>query len=87
MTRYCTGGTNTATGTITVNAAPVAYIIPRGGDSVGCTNDEFALETSVSGGGGGSPSYQWHEYDFGTSSYTLISGATSDTFKTAPYQY
>ncbi|MBX2902541.1 MAG: Ig-like domain-containing protein, partial [Chitinophagales bacterium] len=77
-------GSATATGTITVNAAPVAYIIPRGGDSVGCTNDEFVLETSVSGGGGGSPSYQWYEYDFGTSSYTLISGATNDTFKTAP---
>ncbi|MBX2903964.1 MAG: hypothetical protein KF872_10450, partial [Chitinophagales bacterium] len=79
----CAAG-NSGYTTVVVNSAPAITILPEGNDSVGCNNDVFVLNTSISGGGSGTITYQWAIFDYGTSTYSNISGAINDSLHTAP---
>ena len=80
----CGAGVTSSSVAVTINSAPAITILPEGSDSVGCNNDVFVLNTSTTGGGSGTITYQWAIFDYGTSTYSNISGAVNDSLHTAP---
>ena len=61
MTGGCTGGTNTASGSITVNAnnTPSVSIVSDDADNTICAGTGVTFTATPSGSGGGTVSYQW----------------------------